>query len=121
MLFDRFTEKAQEAIALAQESLSRFKHQELRPEHIFYGLLVQTDGVVPQILRKLEVKPEEVQRAVEQALRDVPQIYSETASGGQIYLARQAQKVLDKASVYSMRISGRRRGKKLKLCSTLVL
>jgi ATP-dependent Clp protease ATP-binding subunit ClpB len=104
MLFDRFTEKAQEAIALAQESLSRFKHQELRPEHILYGLLVQTDGVVPQILRKLEVKPEEVQSAVEQALKDVPQIYSETASGGQIYLARQTQRVFDKAQEEASRL-----------------
>lgn len=104
MLFDQFTEKALEAIALAQESLSRFKHQELRPGHILYGLLVQTDGVVPQILRKLEVKPEEVQRAVEQGLKDVPQIYSETASGGQIYLARQTQKVLDKAQEEANRL-----------------
>jgi ATP-dependent Clp protease ATP-binding subunit ClpA len=102
MLFDRFTEKAQEAIALAQESLSRFKHQELRPEHILYGLLAQTDGVVPQILRKLAIKPEEVQSATEQAIKDIPQVYAE--STGQIYLARQTQKVLDKAQEEANRL-----------------
>ena len=102
MLFDRFTEKAQEAIALSQESLSRFKHQELRPEHILYGLLVQTDGVVPQILRKLAIKPEDVQKVVEQAIKDIPQVYSE--STGQIYLAHQTQKVLDKAQEEANRL-----------------
>jgi ATP-dependent Clp protease ATP-binding subunit ClpB len=99
---DRFTEKAQEAIALAQESLSRFKHQELRPEHVLYSLLVQTDGVVPQILRKLEIKPDKVQNAVEQVLKDIPQVYPET--GEQVYLARQTQKLLEKAQEEANRL-----------------
>jgi ATP-dependent Clp protease ATP-binding subunit ClpB len=104
MLFNRFTEKGQEVIALAQESLSRFRHQELRPEHIFYALLVQEEGVVPQILRKLEIDPDEMQKVVEQALKDIPQVYSETAAAGQIYLARQTQKVFDQAQEEAKRL-----------------
>ncbi|MDH5684087.1 MAG: ATP-dependent chaperone ClpB [candidate division WOR-3 bacterium] len=102
MLFNRFTEKGQEAIALAQESLRRFRHQELRPEHILYALLVQEDGVVPQILRKLEINPDDVQEAVEPVLKDLPQVYTETE--GQIYLAPKTQKLFDQAQKEANRL-----------------
>lgn len=95
MLLNRFTEKAQEAISLAQEALSQFKHQELRPEHIFYGLLVQTDGVVSQILRKLTISPEAVLNAVTEALKEIPAVYAQSTS--QIYLAHSTQRLFDRA------------------------
>uniref|UniRef100_A0A7C6A8C4 Chaperone protein ClpB n=1 Tax=candidate division WOR-3 bacterium TaxID=2052148 RepID=A0A7C6A8C4_UNCW3 len=102
MLLDRFTEKAQEAIALAQESLRRFHHQELRPEHILYGLLAQTDGVVPQILQKLGIKPEAVQAVVTQALKDIPSVYSQDS--GQVYLAQKTQNLFDLAEKEANRL-----------------
>ena len=41
MIFEKFTQKAQEALASAQEILDEYNHQELDVEHIFLALLRQ--------------------------------------------------------------------------------
>ena len=64
MRIDKFTQRAQEAIAAAQELLSQFQHQEMDTEHLLYALLTQENGVVPEIIRKLDANPEELAAAV---------------------------------------------------------
>ncbi len=105
MRFDRFTEKAQEAIALAQESLSRFHHTQLDTEHILWGLLEQTEGLVSQILSKLGIEPQAVKSRVEEALTKTPQVYYEGASPqAQIYITPRAKRVFDLAFEEARRI-----------------
>ena len=55
MRFERFTERAQDAAARAYEILQRYGHNQVDTEHILLALLEQTDGVIPQILEKLNV------------------------------------------------------------------
>ncbi len=96
MRFDKFTQKAQEAIAIAQESLSKFNHNQLDTEHLLYGLLDQQDGVVPQILLKMDIEPSGVKRRVEDELRKFPTIHFEGyGATPQIYITPRAKRVLD--------------------------
>ena len=44
MNIDRFTEKAQEAMAAAQSAAQRLQHHELAAEHILLALLEQDEG-----------------------------------------------------------------------------
>jgi len=57
MSFDtnRFTQKSQEAILAAQATAERNGNSQIEPEHLLLALLDQTDGVVPQVLAKLNV------------------------------------------------------------------
>src|SRR5512136_1919898 len=57
MSFDtnRFTQKSQEAIMAAQAAAERNANSQVEPEHLLLALLDQTDGVVPQVLAKLNV------------------------------------------------------------------
>ena len=55
MRFDRFTERAQDAANRSIEILQRYGHNQVDTEHILLALLEQPDGVVPQILSKLNV------------------------------------------------------------------
>ncbi len=57
MSFDtnRFTLKSQEAILGAQATAERNANSQVEPEHLLLALLDQTDGVVPQVLAKLDV------------------------------------------------------------------
>ena len=77
MRFDKFTQKAQEAIAIAQESLSKFHHNQLDTEHLLYGLLDQPDGLIPQILLKMDIEPAGIKRRVEEELSKFPKIHYE--------------------------------------------
>lgn len=52
---NRFTQKSYEAIAAAQAAAERLGNSEVQPEHLLYALLDQSDGVVPQVLSKLNI------------------------------------------------------------------
>ncbi|NLT73022.1 MAG: ATP-dependent chaperone ClpB [Chloroflexi bacterium] len=57
---NRYTNKAQEAVLQAQALAEELNHSQVEPEHLALALLEQRDGVVPQILLKLNVQPAQV-------------------------------------------------------------
>src|SRR5262245_51381355 len=60
MNIQKYTEKAQEAIAGAQSLADRSGHPEITPEHLLLTLVEQQGGIVPEILRKLNADPTRV-------------------------------------------------------------
>ncbi len=50
---NRFTEKSQEALIAAQAIAERNGNSQIEPEHLLLALLEQGDGVVPQVLTRL--------------------------------------------------------------------
>ncbi|HVC40438.1 MAG TPA: ATP-dependent chaperone ClpB [Candidatus Saccharimonadales bacterium] len=58
MRLDRFTERSQEALTAAQQAAQQLQHPAVEPEHLLLALLEQEDGLVPALLRRLEVAPE---------------------------------------------------------------
>ncbi|MFC2012267.1 ATP-dependent Clp protease ATP-binding subunit [Chloroflexota bacterium] len=77
-----FTEQAQEALALSQELVRQYKHNQWDVEHILLALLQQARGLVGDILRELGVSVDDVRRQVEAAMEKMPKVAYET---GQIY------------------------------------
>ncbi len=95
---DKFTDKAREALSIAQQSLSKFKQNQLDVEHILYGLLEQTDGLVGEILEWMDISPLAVKNRVEESLRRAPQIeFMGSSSQAQVYVTPRAKRTLDLA------------------------
>ena len=94
MNIDRFTEKAQEAIAAAQSAAQRLQHHELDAEHILLALLEQDEGLVPQLIKKVGADPAVIHQQIEAGLADRPRV-----SGGdeQLYTSARARQVLAEA------------------------
>ena len=63
MNLNKFTEKAQHAIVGAQQLAESLNHAQVEPEHLLVTLVEQPDGVVPALLRKMNIDPAEVSRA----------------------------------------------------------
>ncbi|MGD8849117.1 MAG: Clp protease N-terminal domain-containing protein, partial [Anaerolineales bacterium] len=55
MRFDRFTERAQDAAQRAAEIIQRYGHNQIDTEHILLALIEQPQGVISQILEKLNI------------------------------------------------------------------
>jgi ATP-dependent Clp protease ATP-binding subunit ClpB len=91
---NKFTEKAQEAILEAQGLATQYNHSQIDPEHLLLSLLQQTDGVVPQIVQKLENSPQALQQRLESDLTARPKVYGTTA---QVGLSRALQEILQAA------------------------
>ena len=88
-----FTEKAQEAIVEAQRITSERKLAQLEPDAILAALIVQPDGIVPQVLHKIGVDPLAIHREVEAAIAKLPVLqFSAEAS-----VAQSVRKLLEVA------------------------
>src|SRR5580704_6886578 len=72
MRLDRFTERSQEALTAAQQAAQQLQHPTVEPEHLLLALLEQEDGLVPALLRRLEVAPEPLAARLHAALENRP-------------------------------------------------
>ncbi len=99
MSIEKFTEKAQAALASAQGLAERFGHSELDAEHILLALVEQEDGLVPEVLRKAGAEPRHIADHLSTALRDRPRV----SGGGQIYLSARGRDVLAAAEAEAAR------------------
>ena len=72
MNLQNFTQKSQEAIQNAQNLAIRNNHQQLEQIHLLIALLQQDGGLVPQLLRKMDITVESLQAAAQAELRKLP-------------------------------------------------
>jgi ATP-dependent Clp protease ATP-binding subunit ClpB len=92
MRFDKYTIKAQEAVARAQESAQQLDHAEITPLHLLGALLGETDGVFIPLLQKLGADPDRLKTMVTGELDRLPK-----ATGTQTGMARSLQDVFTQA------------------------
>lgn len=76
MSFDtnRFTQRSQEGIIAAQNMAQRNGNSQVEPEHLLLALLEQGQGVVPQVLTKLNVPVGVLIQKVRQEINHFPRI-----------------------------------------------
>src|SRR5512133_2872038 len=97
---NKYTEKAQEALLGAQQLAEQLNNAQVEPEHLLTTLIEQRDGIVPEVLRKLNADPSEVAVAVRALLARFPQAY-----GGQTLPSpRLTKTVLDRARAEAERL-----------------
>jgi ATP-dependent Clp protease ATP-binding subunit ClpB len=71
---DRFTIKAQEAVAAAQRLATQFHNSEVVPAHLLLALLEQEDGFAPAALRKLSADVAAIAERVRKAVAELPTV-----------------------------------------------
>jgi ATP-dependent Clp protease ATP-binding subunit ClpB len=101
MDLNKFTQKAQEAIMGAQSLAREHSHGQIEPSHVLLALLQQSDGVVPQIVQKLEADPREMRLALAGELERKSKVYGATA---QVGLSRELTRALDEAEKIAARM-----------------
>jgi len=98
---ERFTEQAQEALALSQELVRQYHHSQWDVEHILVALLQQEKGLVGDILSELGVDVTAVKEQVEAALGKNPRVAYETV---QIYATPRIARLLEAATAEADRL-----------------
>jgi ATP-dependent Clp protease ATP-binding subunit ClpB len=90
---NRLTERARDALIEAQSLAEAGNSSEVTPEHLLATLLDQEGGVVPELLKKLQLDPRAVRAAVQQELERRPKVYG----GAQLSLSSALGRVLTAA------------------------
>ena len=91
MNLEKFTQRAQEAIAAAQEAAIRRNHQQVDGEHLHYALVTQSDGLIPRLLRIMNVDAGALQRDLETELKKIPSV---TGAAADLYATRRFSALL---------------------------
>ena len=74
MNFTNYTQKSLEAVQSAQSLAVENGHQELQQVHLFIALLRQQGGLIPQLLRKMEMSVESLEAAAVQQMNKLPRV-----------------------------------------------
>src|SRR3954469_2592226 len=75
MNINKYTEKAREAVAAAIELAKQLNNPQLEPEHLLAALAEQREGIVPELLRKLNLDPASFGREARELTKKFPQAY----------------------------------------------
>jgi ATP-dependent Clp protease ATP-binding subunit ClpB len=100
MDINKYTEKAREAILAAQQLADREGNPEIVPEHLLLTLVEQREGIVPEIIRKMNADPAGVASAVRAELDKLPKAHG----GSQPGLSARLRKVTDAAESEAERL-----------------
>ena len=66
MMFNRFTQRAQKVLQLAQEEAIRWKHDSIGTEHILLGLVREGGGIAAKALEAIDISPQMIESGVEE-------------------------------------------------------
>lgn len=97
MDLNKFTVKSQEALQNAQTKAIKYGHQEVDGEHLFLALIEQSEGLVPQLIKRMNVQIETVQRMIEEELDKKPRVTGPGTEPGKVYITQRLNRLLVKA------------------------
>ena len=79
MSFNNYTQKSIEAVQSAQQLAVQNSHQQMEQVHLLLALLRQEGGLIPQLLKKMDVTVESLEAAAEAELRKIPGVRTSQA------------------------------------------
>ena len=92
MNFNNFTIKSQEAVQQAVNLVQSRGQQAIEPEHLLAGVLKVGENVTNFIFQKLGINGQQIETVLDKQIASLPKV-----SGGEPYLSRDANEVLQKA------------------------
>ncbi|MBU4193982.1 MAG: ATP-dependent chaperone ClpB [Actinobacteria bacterium] len=90
---DKLTVKAQQAVGQARSLARNLNNQEIDTEHLLLALVGQREGVVPPLLQKMGVRPEELEAKIREDLEKRPKVQGDARQ----YASPGLEKVMDSA------------------------
>ena len=96
MNFNNFTIKSQEAVQQAVNLVQTNGQQAIEPEHLLAGVLKVGENVTNFLFQKLGMNGQQIATVLDRQIASLPKV-----SGGEPYLSRDTNEVLQKAVEYS--------------------
>jgi len=97
MNIDKMTIRVQQALNEASQIAVRNNHQQVELIHLFTALVEQEDGLIPNILTKMEVNLKGLEFDLKEVLNKMPKVLGEGANSSGVYATREIQEILVKA------------------------
>ncbi|NCC07143.1 MAG: ATP-dependent chaperone ClpB [Clostridia bacterium] len=93
----KMTQKSLEALQAAQSLAVEYQNQALCPEHLFYALLAQQDGLTAQLFTKMGSEPGNVEAAFAKKIEELPHVSGTGREADKVYITPELDRALNAA------------------------
>jgi ATP-dependent Clp protease ATP-binding subunit ClpB len=90
----KFTQKSLEAIQEAQNLAIQNNNMQIEEEHLAEALLAQENGLIPQLIKKMDIDPQTVLSSVRNQVAKLPGVTGPGREPGKIYVSADVDTVL---------------------------
>ena len=97
MNMQKCTQKSLEALQNAQSIAIEYSNQQLDQEHLLAALCAQEDGLIPQLLKKMELDAAALLRAVQEKIRALPGVSGTGRDPEKVYISAELDRALNAA------------------------
>ena len=94
---NKLTNKSQEALAQAQAIASEYHHQQVDALHLLLALLQDSEGLITQLLKRMDINVPALARDVEAELSKLPRVTGGGVEQGKIYITNRLQNIFTRA------------------------
>jgi ATP-dependent Clp protease ATP-binding subunit ClpB len=88
------TQKSQEAFSDAHKKAVTLGHIEVDGEHLLWALLDQPEGLIPSVLRRMDLNPDVLKKAVEDNLNRRPHVSGPGVEQGKINVSQRLSRLI---------------------------
>ncbi len=71
-MYERYTDRAQKILQLANQEAQRFNHEYIGTEHILLGLIKEGSGVAANVLKNFDIQLQSIRSEVERLIQSGP-------------------------------------------------
>ena len=93
----RFTQKTMEALQSAQSLAIEYQNQALEPQHLLAALAGQENGLIPQLLTRMNVDPAAFRSAVVEKVASLPHVSGSGRDPEKVYISQTTDNALQAA------------------------
>ncbi len=104
MNMQKFTQKSLEAIQEAHNIAVQNQNAQIEQEHLFYALLLQENGLVPELIKKMNIDVSSVKAAVETLINNKPRVAGTAREAGTVYISQDVDKLLSSSQSQASRM-----------------
>ena len=105
MDINKLTQKSREAVQDAQALTIEYGNMQIEQAHLLYALLAQEDGLIPQLLTKMNVQPEAVKSDVQGVLSRLSKVTGPGREPDKVYISQDVDRALNEAEKQAARMT----------------
>ena len=94
---NEFTQKSLEAIRDAQTLAAEHQNQQIEQVHLLLAMIQQEGGLLPQLLKKMDISVESLTAAAKAAVEKLPAVSGSGREADQFYISRGVDRLLAEA------------------------
>jgi len=94
---EKFTQKSLEAVRAAQDLVIRQQNMQIDQQHLLYALVAQEDGLIPQILGKLHINPQQMLASCEREIGRIAKVSGPGREADKVYISQSVDAILTDA------------------------